>query len=154
MKNNHAKAERMLQRLSNKNTDVSAALSRIITLNAHERQITAESKDVSFIDCFKGTNWRRTRIILYCNGLSQVIGASFIANGPYFLVQAGLSPTHIAMMVEIGISFAIASSLITTFLMSRWGRRRMIIFGVSLSGLFFLLMGIAGCFPHSSSALW
>ncbi|KAJ5682956.1 hypothetical protein N7462_006121 [Penicillium macrosclerotiorum] len=154
MKDRLEKARKSLQRLGNKPSQVTAMLDQIVRVNEEEKLRTAASKDSSFLECFRGTNWRRTRIILLCNALSQVIGASFMSNGPYFLVQAGMSSSKTGMMTEIGIAFGLASSIITAYLMTKCGRRRLIIFGISLSTALFTVMGIAGCFPNSSTALW
>ena len=154
MKDRLEKAQRSLAKLGNKHSEIPSVLDQIIRVNEEEKARSAASKEASYLECFRGTNWRRTRIILICNGLSQVIGSSFMTNGPYFLVQAGMSSSKTGMMIEIGIAFGIASSILTAFLMPKCGRRRLIIFGLSLSTSFFTVMGIAGCFPHSSAALW
>jgi hypothetical protein len=151
---NIPKAERMLSRLLNKQTNTSARLQQIIALNEEEKLNRAEIEGARFLDCFKGTDWRRTRIILYCNGLSQVLGASFSANGPYFLVEAGMSATRTSMIIELGIAFGIMSSIITGFLMAKFGRRPLIMGGLAIAAIFFLMMGVAGCFPTNSDALW
>lgn len=154
MKDRLENAQRSLGKLGNKPSEVPELLEQIVRVNEEEKARSEVSKDASYLDCFRGTNWRRTRIILICNALSQVIGSSFMTNGPYFLVQAGMSPSKIGMMTEIGIAFGLASSVLTAYLMSKCGRRRLIIFGIALSTILFTVMGIAGCFPHSSSALW
>jgi SP family general alpha glucoside:H+ symporter-like MFS transporter len=148
------KARRMLQRLSKKDADVSPTLESIVVTNEEEKQHAVLAADVSFLECFKGTNWRRTRIILYANGLSQMIGASFNANGPYFLVSAGMSPSNVAMMIEIGIAFGIVSSVVTFFCIRVYPRRSIILFGLFLALALMIMMGVAGCFPHRSAALW
>jgi cyanate permease len=129
-------------------------LDQIVRVNEEEKARTAAAKGASFLECFRGANWRRTRIILICNGLSQVIGASFMSNGPYFLVSAGMSAAKIGMMTEIGIGFGLASSILTAYLMAKCGRQRLIMFGLSLSTVFYTVMEIAGCFPNSTTALW
>ncbi|CAI7574182.1 unnamed protein product [Penicillium pancosmium] len=154
MKNRLEKARKSLVRLGNKSSEITGLLDQIIRVNEEEKARSAASKETSFLECFRGTNWRRTRIILFCNALQQVIGSSFMSNGPYFLVQAGMSAAKIGMMTEIGIGFGIASSILTAYLMTKVGRRRLIMFGISLSTTFFTVMGIAGCFPKSSGALW
>ena len=148
------KAGRMLQRQSNKYADVSPTLGSIIVTNEEEKQRANSAADVSFLECFKGTNWRRTRLILYASGLSQMIGASFNANGPYFLVSAGMSPSNVAMMIEIGIAFGIVSSIITFFYIRSYPRRNIILFGLFLALALMVMMGVAGCFPHHFAALW
>jgi SP family general alpha glucoside:H+ symporter-like MFS transporter len=60
----------MIQRLSKKDTNVSLMLESIVKTNEEEKQHTVCAADVSFLECFRGTNWRRTRIILYANGPS------------------------------------------------------------------------------------
>ncbi|GKZ37267.1 hypothetical protein AbraIFM66950_008724 [Aspergillus brasiliensis] len=154
MKGQREKASRMLSRLGNSATETPLILADIIRTHEEEQQRNEAAKEASFLECFKGVNWRRTRIILYCNALSQVIGSSFMTNGPYFLVQAGMSSAKTGMMTEIGIAFGIASSLITGYVMTVCGRRALVMFGIGLSTTLFAVMGIAGCFPHSSPALW
>ncbi|PYH44692.1 MFS general substrate transporter [Aspergillus saccharolyticus JOP 1030-1] len=149
-----AHAARALTRLGTNPARIPALLDEIIRTNEEEKRRAAQSKEASFLDCFRGPNWRRTRIILYCNALPQVIGSSFMTNGPYFLVQAGMSAAKIGMMTEIGIAFGIASSLLTGYVMTVYGRRTLVLFGMGLSTGLFTVMGIAGCFPHSSAALW
>jgi SP family general alpha glucoside:H+ symporter-like MFS transporter len=153
-KGNTESAFKQLKRISNSSVDIDLALGRIVHLHDEERQERAASVETSFWDCFKDTDWRRTRIILYCNGLPQVVGVTFLSNGPYFMVQAGLSPQKTAMMIEIGIAFGIASSLIIFYAMSVVGFRKLTLFGLMVSTTFFIVIGVAGCFPHNSSALW
>jgi MFS transporter, SP family, general alpha glucoside:H+ symporter len=114
--------------------DIQATLTAIILLNDEEKQQAAKASQVSYWECFKGTNWRRPRIILYANGLSQFIGATFFANGPYFLILAGVSPVHTSMLVEIGIAIGIFSSLVCFFLLGVVGRRPLILAGTATAG--------------------
>ena len=153
-KDNLEKAEKALHSLYGKKTDVKRTLKNIHAISEAEKHNEREGKGASFLDCFRGTNWRRTRIILYCNGLNNMIGIPIITNGPYFMVQAGLSPSKVAMMIEIGIAFGIVSSLYTFYFMSRVGRRKIIFVSVSVATLFLLMMGVSGCFPANQSAGW
>jgi SP family general alpha glucoside:H+ symporter-like MFS transporter len=148
------KAYKQLQRLSNASEDIDLAVNRIITIYEEEKRQRAASEDASFLECFKGTDWRRTRIIVICNGLPQVIGSTFMANAPYFLVQAGMSPTNVSMMIEIGISFGIASSLIIFYVMGVVGFRTLVLWGLVFSTILYTVIGIAGSIPPSSAALW
>jgi hypothetical protein len=152
-KGENEKAQRALERIFNETRAV-PLLNEMVNVHNHEKLIAGESSNSGFVDCFKGGNWRRTRIILYCNGLSQMTGATFLSNGPYFLIMAGMSSSNVGMMVEIGLAFAIVSSILTWFFLGKAGRRTIILFGIALSALFFLLMGISSCFPSSPKALW
>lgn len=133
---------------------IQAHIQTIQQASTHENEFD-NHKESSFLDCFRGTNWRRTRIVLYSNGLSQMVGATFINNAPYFMVLAGLSSTNTAMMVEIGISMSIFSSILTLWAMARIGRRTIVLFGISLAAVLFFIMGVAASVPKQSSAsLW
>lgn len=133
---------------------VQGHIQTILHATQHEAEIDA-GKSSSFRDCFRGTNWRRTRIVLYANGLSQMVGATFINNAPYFMVLAGLSSTQTAMMVEIGIAMSIFSSVLTLWAMARVGRRPLVLAGIALAAVLFFIMGIAASIPNPSPAtLW
>lgn len=148
-------ATKSLTKLHRSNTwiQVQARLRAIQETIQHESR--TDSGEASFRDCFKGANWRRTRIVLYANGLSQMTGATFINNSPYFMVLAGLSATNTAMMVEVGIAMSIFSSILTLWAMARIGRRPIVLSGIGLAAVLFFIMGIAASVPKQSSAsLW
>lgn len=154
-KNRIDSATKSLTKLHRSNTwiQVQARLRAIQETIQGEAQ--THSSEASFRDCFKGTNWRRTRIVLYANGLSQMTGATFINNSPYFMVLAGLSATNTAMMVEVGIAMSIFSSILTLWAMARVGRRPIVLSGIGLAAVLFFIMGIAASLPEQSSAsLW
>lgn len=154
-KNRIDSATKSLAKLHRSNTwiQVQARVKAIQETIRHEA--LTESGEASFRDCFKGTNWRRTRIVLYANGLSQMTGATFINNSPYFMVLAGLSATNTAMMVEVGIAMSIFSSILTLWAMARVGRRPIVLSGIGLASVLFFIMGIAASVPKQSSAsLW
>ncbi|KAJ2898975.1 hypothetical protein MKZ38_003544 [Zalerion maritima] len=153
-KNKLDDARKSLQKLytSKDPQSVQPLLDVISATVSHEQYIGKES---SFLDCFKGVNWRRTRIVLYANGIPQMIGATFISNAPYFMIVAGMSSENTAMMVELGIGLAIISSAFTFWAMTVFGRRSMIMGGTILAAVLFFIMGVASSVPsQSSAALW
>ncbi|RAL00068.1 maltose permease Mal61 [Aspergillus ibericus CBS 121593] len=154
MKDRHDHARHMLTRLGHTPNQTPTLLNAIIRTHEEERRRRAQARGTSFRECFRGVDWRRTRIILYCNAMAQVIGSSFIANAPYFLLQAGMSSSRTGMMTEIGIAFGIASALITAYAMTVCGRRSLVMFGLGLSTVLYTVMGVAGCFPGWPPALW
>lgn len=147
------KARKALIRLSPKGTDVTTQLTAIEWLVEDERALANEAQSASFVELFNKDNIRRTRIIIYCNALNQMIGATFIGNGPYFLISAGLPSSSTGMLVEIGIAFAICSSIITWFLIPRTGNRTLMLWGTAGSALFFIIIGVSGCF-YTKAAKW
>ena len=148
------KAEKALHILYGKNTDVKPTLNNIYALTEAEKSSAHEAASASFLECFRGTNWRRTRIILYSNAINNMVGIPIVSNGPYFMVQAGLSPAKVSMMIEIGIAFGMVSSLYTFYFLTKYSRRKIIFVSTTVAAAFLLTMGIAGCFPHNTSAQW
>lgn len=118
MKGQHDEARRALQRLSGMHVD--ARLAQIQQTVEAERRIA--SAKASFAECFRGTNWRRTRIILICFYMPQVVGAVLSANAPYFLNQTGLDSGTVIMLVQVGISMGVVSALVNVFWMMRFVR--------------------------------
>lgn len=55
--------------------------------------------DSEYIDFFRGTNWRR-RIVLYVNGLNELLGSSFDEKSLYFLTGADISASKITLVFE------------------------------------------------------
>ncbi|KAF7901338.1 hypothetical protein EAF00_003559 [Botryotinia globosa] len=142
-KGNLSSATKVLSKLYNKSISVEPILGSMVRITREEELQANASSETSYMDLFKVTNWRRTRIILYTNGLNQMIGATFISNAPYFMITAGLSSSQASMMIELGIGFALISSFFTFWFITFIGRREMILSGVSVAILLFLIMGIA-----------
>ncbi|KAJ9104043.1 hypothetical protein QFC19_004177 [Naganishia cerealis] len=103
-----------------------------------ETQITAGA---SYLDCFRGSNLRRTEITCMVWAIQNLSGNSFTGYSTYFFQQAGLS-------TESSFSFALGQYGINMlgvfgawFLMSRGiGRRSLYFYG--LCGLFVMLLAI------------
>lgn len=153
-KGNLSSATKGLSKLYNKSISVEPILASMVRITREEENQANASSETSYMDLFKGTNWRRTRIILYTNGLNQMIGATFISNAPYFMITAGLSSSQASMMIELGIGFALISSFFTFWFMTFVGRRKMILSGISLAVVLFLIMGIAASVSSSKESLW
>ncbi|TGO81687.1 hypothetical protein BPOR_1052g00010 [Botrytis porri] len=67
---------------------VEPILASMVRVTREEECQANASSETSCMDLFKGANWRRTRIILYTNGLNQMIGATTISNASYFMITA------------------------------------------------------------------
>ena len=146
-------AKKMLLRLTslNRETDFNAddTVAMMVHTTALENKITAGA---SYLDCFKGTDLRRTEIVCMCWAIQNLSGNSFSGYSTYFLEQAGLDSAN-------ALSFALGQYSINCvgvfgawFLMAKGiGRRKLYLFG--LCGLFTLLMilGFLGLVPKSKN---
>ncbi|KAK5659578.1 hypothetical protein OQA88_780 [Cercophora sp. LCS_1] len=150
MKGKPEAARMSLERLSSGH-DTSVRLAEIQKTVDAERQLSRSKP--SFVECFRGTNARRTRIILICAYMPQVVGAVLSANAPYFLNQTGLDSGTVVMLVQIGISMGVVSALVNIFLMMRFRHRPLMFFGVGVCVVMYLIMGIGGVLPQTRTTL-
>ncbi|KXH49245.1 hypothetical protein CSIM01_13113 [Colletotrichum simmondsii] len=150
-KNKHDAARKALERLSGPNEDIDARLGQIIDNVETERRLQMEA--ASYLDCFKGTNWRRTRIILICFYIPQVAGAVLSSNAPYFLNQTGLSSKTVLLLVQVGIAAGVVSAIVNSIMMGRLRHRPLLFFGVSICVAMYFTMGVAAAFPKTNASL-
>jgi SP family general alpha glucoside:H+ symporter-like MFS transporter len=154
-KNEHAKARKALEKLTN-GRDPREVDSRLAQLDATaelERTQASESNSVSFIDCFRGNNLRRTLIVMLCNYMPKAVGAPLSANAPYFLNQTGLDSKTVVMLLEIGVSFGVISAIGNVFLLMRLRQRPLMLSGLALCVAMYLMMGIAGTMPRTQPVM-
>lgn len=91
-------AEKSLRRLCAKDVNIPAQLAFIVETDRLEQQLEA---GITYVDCFKGDNRRRTEIAVgvYC---TQVLSGIYLINyGTYFFKQAGL-PVSQAFNMSVG----------------------------------------------------
>lgn len=91
-------AEKSLRRLASPQVNIAATLAFIAETDRLEQELEAGS---TYMDCFKGSNWRRTEISIgvYC---TQVLSGIYLINyGTFFFQQAGL-PTARAFDMSVG----------------------------------------------------
>lgn len=144
-------AKKSLLRLTslNRETDFNAdeTIAMMVHTTALEQKITQGS---SYLDCFKGTDLRRTEIVCMVWAIQNLSGNQFTSYSTYFLEQAGLSSSD-------SYSFALGQYAINIVgVFGAWGlmslgvgRRSLYLFG--LCGLCSMLcvMGFLGLVPES-----
>jgi MFS transporter, SP family, general alpha glucoside:H+ symporter len=144
-------AKKSLLRLTSKNRetefDPDETVAMMVHTTALEEKIT---KGASYIDCFRGTDLRRTEIVCMCWAIQNLSGNAFSNYSTYFLQQTGLPDTS-------SYSFALGQYAINIVgTMGAWGlmslgvgRRTLYFYG--LCGLFSMLfiIGFLGLVPES-----
>ncbi|KPI39381.1 General alpha-glucoside permease [Cyphellophora attinorum] len=153
MKDKHDAALVSLRRLSRKGENLDARLAEIQATVEAERRMRIAFKNSGLVEIFKGTNLRRTCIILICMYMPQIVGAVLSANAPYFLSQTGLPSHTVLMLVQVAVSVGLVSALINIVLMMRFRHRPLMFLGVSICVVMYLIMGIASALPRSSATL-
>lgn len=140
-KGNTDDARSVLTRLYSDPNDAEGHLERIrLTLEEAETQ-----KTTAYIECFRGTNLRRTLIAIFVFLSEPMSGLGFVSNyGALMYQYLGIGDRQ-SFLIQIGAQILSISGAIISFSVSdAIGRRPMFIAGcIGLTGLL-LCMGIAG----------
>lgn len=109
-----------------------------------------EELGTSYLDCFKGTNLRRTEIA--CGAfLSQITdGGAFAYSPTYFFEQAGIDSNASYGIGLGGTGIAFIGTCISWIIMSRFGRRPIFLFGFCVLVAALYLIAILACVPQST----
>lgn len=127
------------------------AMMRKIQMTIREEE--TETKRAGFIDCFRGTNLRRTRIasIAWLNqstcGMSGLVGFS-----TYFYIQASVSNDMAFNLSIIQFSLGIVGTLSSWFLSKKAGHYTLYFYG--MIGMFIMLIVMGGLGTASSDVSW
>lgn len=151
MKGKHDQARKSLLRLHPAGEDVEVHLLNI--QHTVELELRQKSEAGSLIDCFKGTDLRRTMITLICFYMSFTVGSVLSANSPYFLNQSGLTSSTVLMITQVGISMGVLSSIVNLLLMAKLNHRILMFLGVGVCVLAYLTMGIAGAMKRTTTTM-
>lgn len=145
-------AERSLQRLSTRSVDQCRA-----TLAQIKHTIELEShiqNDTSYLECFKGSNRRRTEICMVVFAGQQLSGAVFAYTPTYFFLQAGVS-TENSFTIAIGsTAMAFIGTCISWILLAYFGRRTLYLGGMVMAASSLLIVGICSAATTAQSAVW
>ncbi|KKY23823.1 putative mfs alpha-glucoside [Phaeomoniella chlamydospora] len=147
-------AKKALLRLTSTNKETGFDADETVAMMQHTTALEEKiTKGASYLDCFKGTDRRRTEIICMVWAIQNLSGNSFSSYSTYFLEQAGLNPSkaYDFALGQYGINMG--GVFIAWFLMTLgFGRRVLYLYG--LCGLFIMLliMGFMGLVPDRTAA--
>ncbi|KAJ5620937.1 general substrate transporter [Penicillium lagena] len=149
-KNRIAEAKDVLTRLSSQDTS-SEEIETKLAMMVHTNNLEAATKTEStYSDCFQGTNLRRTEIACMVLMAQTLSGEQFAYGSTYFFTQAGLSSSDSYKLNFIGFAVAFVATCCSWILMRWFGRRSMIIGGMTLMTITLLIIG-ALSYPAATS---
>ena len=145
-----AKADRALRRLTDRSVDTNNLLANIQLTTRLE---LAESESNSFVDCFKGTDLRRSIISSMVYATQVLAGNSYVIGyAVYFFELAGLA-TNVAFNLGVGVLVVgFVGTCLSWPLITRYGRRTIYNNGLMVLTLILLLIGVLDVLPHYSSS--
>ncbi|KAJ4249856.1 hypothetical protein NW762_012199 [Fusarium torreyae] len=117
-----------------------------------EKESKSDSNEATFMDCFRGSNRRRTVIVLMTFLAQQFSGSGFIAGYlPYFFTIVGVAnPIGIA---QISYSIQLLGNIASWFVVDRLGRRPLAVYGLFTMTTTLLVIGGLGTIQNSKAAL-
>lgn len=111
-----------------------------------------ESLGTGYLDCFKGTNLRRTEIACFAF-LSQITdGGAFAYSPTYFFEQAGIDANASYGIGLGGTGIAFIGTCISWLFINKWGRRPIFLVGFCILVAALYLVAILAC-VHQSTAI-
>lgn len=155
------KAEKSLQKLWSKDIhhQIPNQIALMIHTNAleqaqHRTKTDDEKGWKGYLQCFQGTNLRRTEIVCVAFAGQILSGSTFAYSPSYFFAQAGLSSADVYKLNlgVTGISFT--GCVCSWFLLNRFGRRTIYVTGYGLLVMFLLLIGILASVPQTTNLQW
>lgn len=133
--------------------DPEARLAVLQTVVEHEMMAEKNQDSVSYVQCFRGTNLRRTRLVIFANVLQQLVGITFIINKTYFLQLGGMAPRLALSLNLVHLGVGLPCLFGTFWTMTKFGRRSLLLVGTSLAAFLWITVGIAGIFASPKALL-
>lgn len=149
-----ADAKKSLIRLTSTNRETDFNADETIAMMAHTTALEEQTTSgASYLDCFKGSDLRRTEIVCMCWAIQNLAGNSFSNYSTYFLQQAGVSDKN-------SYNFAMGQYAINMVgVFGAWGlmslgvgRRTLYLYGLVALTTLLLIMGFMGLVDDRETA--
>ncbi|KAF5685152.1 sugar transporter [Fusarium circinatum] len=147
-------ARRSLRRLrtDKDNTEsIESTLANMILVNQREREL---EQGTSYIDCFRGYNLRRTEIACVTWMIQPLCGFAIVGFSTYFFQQAGFDAKN-SFSLSLGQQgIALVGGIIAWTLLTHFGRRTLLLWGLGGSTIFQLSIGFLGIPVPRGGVAW
>lgn len=148
-------AKRHLMRLTTRHyadhTNTKASVNMMFYTNELEK---SRSGGIDYLDCFRGTDLRRTEISCNVWAIQIVSGGSLMGFSAYFFIRAGLSASDAFNFQVAQFALGMLGTIISWSLLSHFGRRTLYLFGQAVGLLCLVVMGIVSSFLSGDTASW
>ena len=126
-----------------------------LAMMLHTVSIESQIQDgTTYLECFTGSNLRRTEICCMAF-LGQILsGSSFSYSPSYFFTTAGMSPDHAYQLNLGGTAIAFLGTILSWWLITHFGRRTLYVTGQGILCATLLIIGIINCSSSSQGAIW
>lgn len=148
-------AKHNLLRLTTAEADPNFDADKQVAMMVHTNDIEKEmTRGTSYLQCFKGTDRRRTEITCFAWLTQTICGGSFMGFSTTFYQAAGLKGNG-PFNLSIGqYGLGVLGTLLSWFIMSRVGRRKIYLFGSITLCILLVIIGALGSRQETTSAQW
>ncbi|KAJ9625192.1 hypothetical protein H2204_010579 [Knufia peltigerae] len=149
-------AKKSLLRLTTKDADPDFNADETIAMMQHTNGVEKylNGGGVSYLDCFKGTDLRRTEICCMVWCTQALCGGAMTGYAAYFYEQAGFNTAN-SFNLAVGMyGGAICAGILSWVGMRKIGRRTLYIGGLAVSLVLLLVTGIVGTLPETNTTSW
>ena len=147
-------AKKVLTRISSPGYWADKNIDAYIAVLKHTDEIErAESAGASFKDLWKGTNRRRTEIQMGAWACQVWSGTAMTAYAVQFFKTAGMSTVAAFNLNIVVTAMNLVGCALEMVLVTRIGRRPMILIGLVILGLMLLLIGVFGSIKETTGTL-
>ncbi|KAI2614831.1 sugar transporter [Hypoxylon fragiforme] len=150
---NREAAKSSLLRLTSRN-DPNFNVDETIAMIEHTNELEKKIKEgVTYLDCFKGVDLRRTEIVVGVWLVQTLGGQNLMGYFAYFLTQAGMDPSNSFSLSMAQNALGIVGTAGSWFLMSRVGRRTIHFSGFCCQLLILITVGSLS-FSQANNSIW
>jgi len=142
-----------LRALGSENPGAIPAETRVAQIQHTNELESAMDQGTSYLDCFRGTNLRRTEIAAVAWMIQTACGSGLIGQSTVFYQEAGLSASD-SFSFNLGMyALGAVGTISSWFTMQRYGRRFLYLWG--LVGMMIVLVGVGATgFGKGQNVAW
>lgn len=145
-------AEHSLRRLTSEGDsdfDPAKTVAMMVHTNELEKEATVGT---SYLDCLRKSDLRRTEIASMSWMIQTLCGSGLMGYSVQFYEQAGLSPAYSFDFAMGQYALGAVGTMISWFLMARFGRRTLYLVGLTCLDIILLIIGFVGIAPATNTA--
>ncbi|GAB5588886.1 hypothetical protein Unana1_03786 [Umbelopsis nana] len=143
-------AKKSVKRLSSVEIDSDKVVAMMVHTNQYEKEM---NEGTSYLDCFKGSNLRRTEICCMVWSIQNLSGSPIMGYATYFFLQAGLATSNAYALAVSQYALGFIGTVISWFLITKFGRRTVYLTGLVILNILMLLIGFIALAPESNTLI-
>ncbi|KAJ5937541.1 hypothetical protein N7454_003883 [Penicillium verhagenii] len=145
-------AKKVMGRIYSGHSNIDDRIAYLL-MTMEEEKAGGNNKAVSYLDCFRGADLKRTLTAAFLYSANNWAGGAFLAQSTYFLLTVGLPAVHCFDIGIGGFGLAIIFIIALGFFGHRVSKRQLFLIGVVLNFFFLVTIGALHWAP-GMGAIW